>query len=211
MNIRFDNLPSLLKDMRKKDWIIDAFSFMYKKERYIVILKTYKDTEVKPNEYAIVKLEFIRSTNILESIHAYADFYEVHFKSVREFVDFFKIEKGNANRNLFVDFSVVFASFIPKEKVEMKDDALIRKLQATRCESNKPNAIFCQDVRRNGKKSDGSPSERSIENSNKAKTLRPYLYEKFKDDKNLSFYFSEHPEDELDDREIIARVAARNS
>ena len=42
-NIRFKNLPSLLNDMKKKKWIIDSFFFQYKDEKYIVILKLYKD------------------------------------------------------------------------------------------------------------------------------------------------------------------------
>jgi len=84
--IRFKNLPKLLSSMKKKEWIIDSFLFNYKKEDYVVILKLYNDTERKPSEYAKVKLEFIRANNINESIQVYADFYEVHFNSLNEFV-----------------------------------------------------------------------------------------------------------------------------
>ena len=91
--IRFKNLPKLLSSMEKKEWIIDSFLFNYKKEAYVVILKLYSDKERKPSEYAKVKLEFIRANNINESIKAYADFYEVHFNSINEFVDFFNIIK----------------------------------------------------------------------------------------------------------------------
>ena len=66
------------------------------------------------SEYAKVKLEFTRSNNINESIQAYADFYEVHFNYLNEFVDFFNINKGTGNRDLFVDFSKIFLTFIPK-------------------------------------------------------------------------------------------------
>ena len=44
------------------------------------------------SEYAKVKLEFTRSNNINESIQAYADFYEVHFNYLNEFVDFYQIK-----------------------------------------------------------------------------------------------------------------------
>ena len=73
--IRFKNLPKLLSSMEEKEWIIDSFSFNYKNEDYVVILKLYSDTERKPSEYAKVKLEFIRANNINESIQAYADFF----------------------------------------------------------------------------------------------------------------------------------------
>ena len=206
--IRFKNLPKLLSSMEEKEWVIDSFLFKYKKEDYVVILKLYNDTERKPSEYAKVKLEFIRVNNIKESIQAYADFYEVHFNSLDEFANFFNINRGNANRNLFVDFSEIFSKFIPDKKYEEKQ-GLIQRLQGSRCEGNNPNAIYCYDVRRNGE-TDGRKNTRSKANSNKAYTLRRSLYEKYNEDKNLSFFFSDKLEDERTDEEIIKQVAARH-
>ena len=87
------------------------------------------------SEYAKVKLEFTRSNNINESIQAYADFYDIN--------------KGTGNRDLFVDFSKIFLTFIPDKKYEEKQ-GLIQQLQGSRCEGNNPNSIYCYDVRRNG-------------------------------------------------------------
>ena len=101
----------MLSSTEEKEWVIDSFLFEYKKEDYVVILKLYNDTERKPSEYAKVKLGFIRANNIKESIQAYADFYEIHFNSSNEFANFFNINRGNANRNLFVDFSEIFSKF----------------------------------------------------------------------------------------------------
>ena len=64
-----------------------------------------------------VKLEFIRANNINESIQEYADFYEVYFNSLDEFANFFNINRGSANRNLFVDFSEIFSKFIPDKSM----------------------------------------------------------------------------------------------
>ena len=50
-----------------------------------------------------VKLEFIRANNINESIQEYANF--------------FNINRGSANRNLFVDFSEIFSKFIPDKSM----------------------------------------------------------------------------------------------
>lgn len=206
--IRFENLPKLLKSMKQKYWIIDSFLFRYKKEDYAVILKTYNKKERKPNNFAVAKLEFIKTSDASNSIHAYCDFYEVSFDSVAEFADFFNIEIKNANRNLFLDFSKIFSKYIPDKKVENKSE-LLCKLQGSRCEGNDPDSIYCYDVRRNGE-TDGLSNVRTIENSNKARTLRPFLYGKYKEDTNLSFFFSPNPEDENSDEEIISRVARRS-
>lgn len=104
--LRFKNLPFLLNDMERKKWIIDSFPFRYKEKKYIVILTKYKQNERKPSIYAKAKIEFIRVDNINNLIKAYIDFYNVHFSSSQEFCNFFSVVKGNANRNLFEDFSV---------------------------------------------------------------------------------------------------------
>ena len=118
------------------------------------------------------------------------------------FTAYFSVEISNANRDLFKDFAKIFADFIPKEKNLNKSDSE-RGLIGSRAEGNNPRAIYCYDVRRNGKKGDGSLNQRSIENSNKAQSLRPELYEHFCEDMNLSFFFSDNSEDEKSNEKII--------
>lgn len=207
--LRYENLRLLLKDMEEKGWIIDSFPFQYNKVNAIVILKRYKYGERKPNKYAKAKLEFIQRENIHNSISAYIDFFEVHFESVSQFVEFFNIENRNFGRHLFFEFSIYFARFIPREKIVCKNDILERRLLGGRAEGNNPNAVYCFDVRRNGTKENGEPNERSIENSNKAAALRPELYKLYKDELNLSFFFSENEMDELSDEIIASNVAKR--
>lgn len=206
--LRFKNLPFLLNDMERKKWIIDSFSFRYKEKKYIVILTKYKENERKPSVYAKAKIEFIRGDNVNNSIIGYIDFYNVHFSSSQEFCNFFGVARGHANRDLFEDFSEIFSHFIPKEKIIDKSE-IERNLIGRRAEGNNSNAIYCYDVRRNGKKENGSPNKRSIENDNKAQSLRPSLYEKFSSDTNLSFFFSDKKEDEKTDKEILEIFASR--
>ena len=66
------NLRPLRADMIIKGWSIDAFMFHYKKKNYIVLVKLFKEGEFKP-QYALVKMEFIRSENILESLEVDAN------------------------------------------------------------------------------------------------------------------------------------------
>ncbi len=210
MPIRFQNLPELLNDMNRLGWIIDSFPFEYNGKQTIVILTLYTLNERKPSEYAQVKLEFISQDDANHSIKAYADFYEVHFNSATEFFDFFDINRldGNRFREIFINFSECFARVIPMQKVINKP-LLERELIGRRAEGNNPNAIYCFDVRRNGRRSDGTPNSRSIENSNKAEMLRPELYHRYRHDPNLSFFFSDNPNEERTDEEIINLVAIR--
>ena len=210
MPVRFQNLPELLNDMNRLGWIIDSFPFEYNGKQTIVILTLYTLNERKPSEYAQVKLEFISQDDANHSIKAYADFYEVHFNSVREFFDFFDINRldGNRFREIFINFSECFARVIPMQKVINKP-LLERELIGRRAEGNNPNAIYCFDVRRNGRRSDGTPNSRSIENSNKAEMLRPELYHRYRHDPNLSFFCSDNPNEERTDEEIINLVAIR--
>lgn len=208
--IRFKNLPLLLRDMRKKEWIIDSFSFLYKEKPYIVLLTLYKEGEHKPSKYAQAKIEFVKANSINKSIQGYLDFYNVSFNNALKFCDFFGIDGKNANRDLFEDFSCIFSEFIPKEKIISKN-ATERNLICRRVEGSNPDAIYCYDVRRNGKKEDGTPNKRSIENSNKAQLLCPKLYECYHKETNLSFFFSDNPGDKKSEREIMKIVADRRS
>ncbi|SQI96811.1 DUF6037 family protein [Aggregatibacter aphrophilus] len=210
MPIRFQNLPLLLNDMNRLGWIIDSFPFEYNGKQTIVILTLYTQKERKPSNYAQAKLEFINQDDANHSIRAYADFYEIHFNSAIEFFDFFDINRldGNRFREIFINFSECFARVIPMQKVINKP-LLERELIGRRAEGNNPNAIYCFDVKRNGKRANGTPKSRTIKNSNKVEMLRPELYQRYRYDPNLSFFFSDNPDEERTDEEIINLVATR--
>lgn len=212
MPIRFQNLPLLLNSMNQLGWVIDAFRFGYNNVQTIVILRLYADNEHKPNIYAQAKLEFIDVNDVNHSIEAYCDFYEVHFHNTHQFCHFFNIQPENGGhwRDIFVQFAELFSDVIPQEKIIQRNNVLENQLMVRRLEPNNPNAIYCYDVRRNGHRENGLLNVRSLENSNKAELLRPILYTHFRADTNLSFFFSEDPNDEMNDMEIIERFANRN-
>lgn len=208
VKIRFKNLPYLLKDMEKKEWIIDSFPFKYKGKDYIVLLKLFQEDDIRPSPYAKATVEFFKHLNVNNSIMGYIDFYEVRFNDTGEFCEFFDVERGYANRDLFVGFSEIFAKYIPMEKILKKSD-VERRLMSKRLDGNNPNAIYCFDVRRNGRRKNGIPNVRSVDNSNKAQLLRETLYNRYCKDTNLSFFFSDDPKDEKDDEEIMRIFANR--
>lgn len=206
--IRLKTLPHLLTDMERKNWVIDAFQFTYNTIPCYCLLELYDKNEKKPSENAKLKLEFIRQDNPNKSIKAYADFQEVKFKSVSEFCNFFNI-KGNGNfRELFINFANFFATVLPKEITKNKPRTEER-LIARRLEPDNPNAIYCFDIRRNGHDENGNNNVRSVRNSQKAEMFCSDLYERFKSDTNLSFFFSENPSDEVKLEEILRRFSER--
>ena len=93
--------------MEIKKWVIDSFFLPYKNKNYIVILKLYRENEKRPSKYAKATVEFIKQENVNVSIMGYIDFYNVHFDSAYEFCEFFGVEKGNVNRDLFEDFTAI--------------------------------------------------------------------------------------------------------
>ena len=66
-----------------------------------------------------------------------------------------------------------------------------------------PNKIYCYKVKRNPKKLDGTLGRRSPYNDNKTRILRPILYERLRNETNLSFCYSENPDEGKSDEIII--------
>ena len=195
--------------MLRKGWIVDSFPFSYNGVNTIVVLTLYKDGERKPTGNTVARVCFVLRNDAKVDLIATADLWNVSFNSVSEFCDFWHIQNRNQGRPLFEDFSEHFAKFIPSEKVVVKKDEVERRILGGRTEGNDPSAVYCFDVRRNGRREDGKPNVRSIENSNKAEVLRPTLYARYRDDMNLSFFFSSDPNDEKTDEEILSQVAMR--
>lgn len=208
--IRFKNLPKLLNDIRKKGWRIDSFLFEYNGIKTIVILTLYENNEKKPSKYAVAKIEFVMRNDTTKSISGHIDFYKVKFNMPSEFFQFFDVTETGKRRDFFIDFFEYFSKKIPDKKIVQKSDDIERVVLARKIDPNDPDAIFCNDVRRNGKFSDGTPHRRSSENSNKAELLREKLYLRYKEDLNYSFYFSTKSEDERTDEEIMMALAQRD-
>lgn len=211
MNVRFINLVYLKKDMEKKGWIIDSFPFSYNGVNTIVVITLYKDGERKPTENTVARVCFVLRSDASVDLNATADLWNVRFNSVSEFCDFWHIQYQNQGRLLFEDFSSYFAKYIPQEKTVYKQDEIERRILGGRVDGNDPLAIYCMDVRRNGRRSDGTPNQRSIENSNKAETLRPKLFHRFRADMNLSFFFSKDPNEEKTDEKILRQYASSSN
>ena len=86
----------------------------------------------------------------------------------------------------------------------------LRNIQASRCEADGTNAIYCCGVIRNGLKKDGTSKYRTPENDNKARTLVHTLYEKLGKDKTISFCFTEDCQKQKTEMEILANFIEKH-
>lgn len=182
--------------MISKEWQITPFLFNYKGTEYIILVKLYQKYETRP-KYSIVKLEFIKRNDINESISAYSTLYKINFKDAKTFREFFNISYSKNLVDIFLQFSEQVSSFIPTKvndniETELKT-IMINSLSQSDAED--PNKIYCFSVKRIGK--------RSPFNNNKARLLRPKLYEKLKTDKYINFCFADNPLKEKSDEEIL--------
>ncbi|PET37928.1 hypothetical protein CN520_24485 [Bacillus cereus] len=189
--------------MEKKEWCIDSFTFNYKQQDYIVLVKLYEDGEKKPR-YGLLKIEFLEKENFGNNllVHANAVQLLVDVKTLREY---FNISYSKNLGNILEQFNQLLSKHIPTEVIEGKSSieqtAMIVSLSQS--DSENPNKLYCYKVKSNPKRKDNSLGERSPFNDNKTRILRPELYEKLKSEKNFSFCYSKDPNDEKTNEEII--------
>lgn len=197
------NLKFLKKDMEDKGWWIDSFLFNYNQQDYIVLIKLYTENE-KKHAYALLKIEFLKRENHDDSLLVPANSSNL-FVDAKTFRKYFNIQYSENLRDIFQQFYEHFAKFIPVEviykKTAAQEKAIIKSL--SKSDTEDPDKIYCYKVRRNPDRSDGTLGQRSNFNDNKARILRPTLYQRVKDETNLSFCFSKNQSDENSDETII--------
>lgn len=69
----FKNLNSLKQDMVNKGWTISSFMFTYKSTDYIVLVKRFVAPEKRIKKYALVKLHFMKATDLNDDLIAEAN------------------------------------------------------------------------------------------------------------------------------------------
>lgn len=206
----FENLKLLKEDMENKDWCIDSFLFSYKQQDFVVLVKLYGDNEKRP-DYALLKLEFLKKENFKDSLLVPANSIKL-LVDVRTLREYFNIQYSENIGSILQQFNEHLAKFIPikviNNKCEIQNRAMVISLDKS--DSEDPSKTFCYKVKRNSLKADGSLGQRRPYNDNKARILRPTLYQKLKKERNLSFCFSDNPNEEKSDEVIIYNWAKNN-
>ncbi len=202
----FDKFKLLKEDMDAKGWVIEGFDFLYKDVSYIVLVKIYSKTEVKP-QYALLKLEIMKEQNMNETLIVPVNSagFMLDKIGVERFREFFNIDYAANLGNIIQQFSQYFSQFIPVEvsfkRTAQLKEAIISSL--SRSDSEDPNKVYCFAVKRL------TEGKRTIFNDNKTRLLRPSLYNKFKDDTKISFCYSDDENKLKSDAEIISSFSKR--
>lgn len=198
MNI-FENFKLLKADMEEKGWVIEVFSFSYKKIEYAVLVKLYQNHEVKESRYALLKVEFLKINDIDDNLIVPANAREllIDAQTLRQY---FGIEWSENLGNVLRQFSEHFAQYIPDKVNFSKNNffKIVMTKSLSESDSEDPRKIYCYAVRRNA-----DNGTRSVFNDNKSRLLRPELYRKFMDENTVSFCYSPNSEKEKSDAEII--------
>ena len=195
----FEKLKSLKEDMKNNGWTICSFIFKYKNKNYIVLVKRFVGSVKRINEYALVKLEFMKENDLIDLLEVEANSSKliIDAKTLREY---FGIEYSNNLGDIINQFSNQLRDSIPTNMntniSDIEKQAMVRSL--SKSDSEDPEKIYCTMVRRNpeGKK-------RSEFNSDKTKLLREDVFKYFKDDESISFCYSKDPEKHNDVSTIL--------
>lgn len=193
------NLKELKDDMVNKDWTICSFIFRYKGIQYIVLVKRFVGTEQRVNEYALVKLHFMKYNNINDDMQVEANSSRLIIEA-NKLREYFGIEYADNLGDILQQFTERLGNVIPKNVPECISDieriAMVRSL--SRSDSEDPNKIYCNSVKRNP-----NGGRRSVFNADKTKLLRASLFEYFRNEPNISFCYYADPVMENDDATIL--------
>ncbi len=197
------NLTELKNDMVNKKWTICSFLFRYKSVDYIVLIKRFVGKEKRINPYALVKIHFMKRTDLSCELEIEANSYSllIDAKTLRQY---FGIEYKDNLGDILKQFTETFGNAIPKKisnNISNEEkSAMVKSLSIS--DSEDPNKIYCYKMRRNP-----NGGKRSDFNSDKTKLLRPILFKKFENEPGVSFCYSDDPLKENDDSTILSNFS----
>ncbi len=197
------NLNELKNDMVSKNWTICSFLFRYKSVVYIVLVKRFVGKEKRVNQYALVKLHFMKRADLNDGLEIEANSSKllIDAKNLRQY---FGIEYQDNLGDILKQFAKTFGKAIPTKisnNISNEEkSAMVNSLSIS--DSEDPNKIYCYKMRRNP--NDG---KRSAFNSDKTKLLRPILFKKFENEPGVSFCYTDNPLKENDDSTILSNFS----
>lgn len=201
------NLKSLRDDMLKKGWVISSFLFKYNKNEYIVLVHLFNNMRKKKSPYALVLLEFLEKNNLDYNLQVEANSNGLLIDA-KELRNYFRIKYSPNLGDILTQFTDELNKHTPTVVTEKlsEEQTQVMSFSLSKSDSENPNKKYCFAVKRNPK-----GYSRSDFNDNKTRLLRPRLYKYFKDDKTISFCFSDAIENKQTDSEIIAHFSKKSS
>lgn len=199
-----NNLKVLRKEMIVHEKAVIVFRFIYKKIAYFiaVCLLTEEDRKKTEAEYALVRLCFMKANNINDFLDCYANSVKITagLTELRNFLGVEYQEDGIAWKNGFLDFLGKKIPTVVSIPSASEQDVIMRTI--CRHENRDPNKIYRYYMFRNGKEN-GKQKHRTEYNGQLASIRFPVLYPRFRNDKTISFAFTDDKEAEKSEEEII--------
>jgi hypothetical protein len=197
------NLKELKNDMVEKNWTICSFIFKYKSVEYIVLVKRFVGSEKRINQYALVKMHFMKHQDLNNDLEVEANSHGIIIdpKTLRQY---FNIEYQDNLGDILKQFTERLGKAIPKcipvSVSSEEKQAMVYSL--SKSDSEDPNKIYCYKMKRNP-----NGGKRSEFNSDKTKILRPTLFKHFANEPTVSFCYSDDSLKENDDSTILGNFS----
>ena len=206
------NILALRDDMRLKGWHIAIYSFSYNDHEYFILFEDSKGIGIK-DPFVIAVLTFIDKADETRQLQAYANQQGFNVIGPMNLLDFLYVVPGGSHRDYYTDvlcpaFNIATPDFFSLPTDEHEKDIVTVRLSERDGEPN-PYAFYCYDVRTTGTRSDGTPKQRSIFNSNKSQLRRESLYNKLKSEPRFSFFYTDDPTKARTDNEILELLSSR--
>lgn len=204
MSGKMPNIKLLRNDLRNNGWVITAFPFKYNNVECHVIFEDIKAIKNCTDPYYIAYLTFIDLDNNTRRLETLANTQKFS-ASIQQIRDFFHIQYQDNLIDFLSHFYQYFQLQTPNKMPNLNNNLKQAIVEKINHRENNPNAIFCYKVKRNGKSINGKQCYRTAYNNDKTRLLYPDLYNYFKDDRTISFCYSENPLDEKSQNELITQ------
>lgn len=206
-------LRALRDDMVAKEKAVVVFRFTYKAVDYFVAVCLLTDDDRKKDDakYALVRLCFVHADGINNYLDCYANSKSIT-AGMTELRSFLGVEYQKDGIGWIEDFLSRLEGTITREVPRTQDTKEYEVILHTICrhEKRNPNRIYRNYVFRNGM-SHGKQKHRTEYNAQLAAVRFPSLYKMFKEDKTISFAFSEDAATEKSEEEILSNFEKNES
>ena len=202
--------------MEQEEIAIFPCQVTYKSRHYIALIRQLEENK-KYQEYDFAYIRFINLANTSETLEVLVNDFGFHSEIkgnekclTSQLIAFFDIESkpgkyGTGFQTLYSSLSSQFPTHYTP--IQPRFNTYVLDEIGRHSPDNAANKIYCNHVRRLGKKRNGEQMHRSSYNSQKANIQCHEVYQQLKKDRTLSFCFYEDESMQKNDAEILNQFA----
>ena len=194
------NFNVLKANLRRLDRLVSVLKFDYNDITCYMVFHVQKEPIDK---IWTIKLTFHNPQDKTYDFECYANQLRMSFE-FSQFANFFHIAKGDGTHRvaLVQNFYSYLNSTMDTEVPKLYSDTARKYMRDDITEHNNDALVYLYDVHR-------TCGTRTSENNDKAAALYPDIYDEFRNDTELSFYFSDKPEKECTLIQILEKLRRR--